>query len=86
MMQLTNTILSAIYVITLVQAAPQPGPLDKSKSCGTKREVRSDVYLTTPASLADIANITKSEASAIQPYVYYGVSPYYLLLPLEFPL
>jgi hypothetical protein len=86
MMQLTKTILSAICVVTLVQAAPQSGLLDKSKSCGTKGEVGSDIDLAIPASLTDIANTTESKASATQPYVYYGVSPYYRTSPSGAPV
>jgi hypothetical protein len=86
MMQLTKTILSAMCVVTLVQAAPLSGLLDKSESCEAKREAGSDVYLATPASLMDIANTTESKASAIEPYVYYGVSPYYPTSPSGAPV
>ena len=80
MMQLTKTILSAICVVTLVQAAPLSGLLDKSESCETKREAGSD------ASLMDIANTTESKVSATEPYVYYGVSPYYPTSPSGAPV
>ena len=84
MMQPTRAILSAICVATLAQAAPQPGQLDKSKSCEAKREFGSDVYPATPATLADISTTAEGEASAIAPTVYYGVNPC-CLIPLELP-